>query len=156
MSCSPPSLCCFLAGHETTANLIGNGVLALMRHPAELERLRQDPSLVESAVEEMLRYESPVQRVSRITTEDVVVGGHTIPAGSLVPALLGAANRDPDHFAEPDRFDVTRRDNRHLAFGSGIHFCLGAPLARLEGEIVFASLLRRFPNLTLDTRNVAW
>jgi cytochrome P450 len=146
----------FLAGHETTANLIGNGMLALLRHPAELERLRRDPDLVESAVEELLRYDSPVQRVSRMATEDVAVGDRAIPAGSLVLALLGAANRDPAQFAEPDRLDVTRRSNRHLAFGAGIHFCLGAPLARLEGKVVFSALLRRFPRLALDSERVQW
>ena len=135
----------FLAGHETTANLIGNGMLALLRHPAELARLRDDPALIESAVEELLRYDSPVQRVSRITTADVVIGDRTIPAGSLAMALLAAANRDPAYFPDPDRLDVARRDNRHLAFGSGIHFCLGAPLARLEGRIVFAALLAPLP-----------
>jgi cytochrome P450 len=146
----------FLAGHETTANLIGNGVLALLRHPAELARLRDDPALIESAVEELLRYDSPVQRVSRITTGDVVIGDRTIPSGSLAMALLAAANRDPAHFPDPDRLDLARRDNRHLAFGSGIHFCLGAPLARLEGRIVFAALLRRCPRLALATDRVEW
>ena len=146
----------FIAGHETTANLIGNGVLALLRHPAELQRLRADPALIDSAVEELLRYDSPVQRVSRITNEDVVIGGRPIPIGSLVLALLGSANRDPVHFAEPDRLDVTRQDNRHLAFGWGIHFCLGAPLARLEGQIAIGTLLRRLPNLTLATEQVEW
>jgi cytochrome P450 len=139
----------FLAGHETTTNLIGNGVLALLRHPEELRRLREDPALVESAVEELLRYDSPVQRVSRLVYEDVTLGDRTIPAGSLVLGLLGAANRDPDHFPEPDRLDLRRRDNRHLAFGWGIHFCLGAPLARLEGQLAFRTLLRRLPNLAL-------
>ncbi|PWU24874.1 MAG: cytochrome P450 [Candidatus Rokuibacteriota bacterium] len=146
----------FLAGHETTANLIGNGVLALLRHPAELARLRDDPSLVESAVEELLRYDSPVQRVSRITSADVVINDHTIPRGSLVLALIASANRDPAYFPEPDRLDLARRDNRHLAFGSGIHFCLGAPLARLEGRIVLAALLRRCPRLALATDRVEW
>jgi len=146
----------FLAGHETTANLIGNGVLALLRHPAELARLRGDPTLIESAVEELLRYDCPVQRVSRLTTADVVIGDRTIPSGSLVLALLAAANRDPAYFLEPDRLDLGRRDNRHLAFGSGIHFCLGAPLARLEGRIVFAALLRRCPRLDLAADRVEW
>jgi pimeloyl-[acyl-carrier protein] synthase len=145
-----------LAGHETTANLLGNGVLALLRHPEELLRLRRDPSMIESAVEELLRYDSPVQRVSRITNEDVTIGDRTIPTGSLVLALLGAANRDPAHFAGPDRLDLTREDNRHLAFGWGIHFCLGAPLARLEGQIAIGSLLRRMPRLSLATDRVEW
>ena len=146
----------FLAGHETTANLIGNGMLALLRHPAELARLRDDPALIESAVEELLRFDSPVQRVGRITTADVVIGDRTIPTGSLTMALLAAANRDPAYFPDPDRLDLARRDNRHLAFGSGIHFCLGAPLARLEGRIVFAALLRRCPGLALATERVEW
>jgi cytochrome P450 len=146
----------FLAGHETTANLIGNGILALLRHPAELDRLRRDPVLIESTVEELLRYDTPVQRVSRITNEDVILGDRTIPAGSLVLALLGAANHDPVHFAEPDRLDLGRRDNRHLAFGAGIHYCLGAPLARLEGQIAIGTLLRRWPRLALGTDRVEW
>jgi cytochrome P450 len=145
-----------IAGHETTANLIGNGVLALLRHPAELQRLREDPALIQSAVEELLRYDSPVQRVSRIANEDVAIGDRLIPNGSLVLALLGSANRDPVHFDEPDRLDVTRQDNRHLAFGWGIHFCLGAPLARLEGQIAIGTLLRRLPSLTLATERVEW
>jgi cytochrome P450 len=138
-----------LAGHETTANLLGNGVLALLRHPEELLRLRRDPSMIESAVEELLRYDSPVQRVSRITNEDVTIGDRTIPTGSLVLALLGAANRDPAHFAGPDRLDLTREDNRHLAFGWGIHFCLGAPLARMETRIGLAAMLRRMRDVRL-------
>jgi pimeloyl-[acyl-carrier protein] synthase len=146
----------FLAGHETTANLIGNGMLALLRHPTELRRLLQDPALIDTAVEELLRYDSPVQRVSRITNEDVIIGDRLIPTGSMVLALLGAANRDPAHFAEPDRLDLTRPDNRHVAFGSGIHFCLGAPLARLEGRIAIGSLLRRWPRLALATDQVQW
>ena len=146
----------FLAGHETTANLIGNGALALLRQPAQLRRLLEHPALIDSAIEELLRYESPVQRLSRITNQDVTLAERTIPAGSLVLALLGATNRDPAHFAEPDRLDVTRQDNRHLAFGTGIHFCLGAPLARLEGRIAFAALLRRCPGLALATDRIEW
>ena len=150
------TLLLFLAGHETTVNLIGNGVLALLRHPAELDRLRQEPGLIESAVEEALRYDSPVQRLSRVVYEDVAIGERTIPAGSLVMGLLGAANRDPAHFPEPDRFDIGRRDNRHLAFGWGMHFCLGAPLARLEGQIAVGTLFRRFPGLALAMDRVEW
>jgi len=146
----------FLAGHETTANLIGNGVLALLRHPAELRRLRQNPGLIETAVEELLRYDSSVQRVGRMVYEDVLIGGRSIPKGSLVLAVLGAANRDPAHFPQPDRLDITRQDNRHLAFGWGIHFCLGAPLARLEGQITIGTLLRRLPRLALATERVEW
>jgi cytochrome P450 len=146
----------FLAGHETTTHLIGNGVLALLRHPAELRRLREEPGLIESAVEELLRYDGPAQRVSRMTNEDVVIGDRGIPNGSLVLALLGAANRDPAHFPEPDRLDMSRQDNRHLSFGWGIHFCLGAPLARLEAQIAIGTLLRRLPHLALATERVVW
>ena len=150
------SLLLFLAGHETTTNLVGNGMLALLRHPGEFRRLREDPALVESGVEELLRYDSPVQRVSRLAYEDVTVGDRTILAGSVVLGLLGAANRDPDQFPEPDLLDLGRRDNRHLAFGWGIHFCLGAPLARLEGQLAFATLVRRLPRLALATEWVEW
>lgn len=150
------SLLLFPAGHETTTNLVGNGMLALLRHPGEFRRLREDPALVESGVEELLRYDSPVQRVSRLAYEDVTVGDRTILAGSVVLGLLGAANRDPDQFPEPDLLDLGRRDNRHLAFGWGIHFCLGAPLARLEGQLAFATLVRRLPRLALATEWVEW
>lgn len=145
-----------VAGHETTVNLVGNGTLALLRHPAELGRLRADPGLVESAVEELLRYDGPVQRTGRIAAADVDIAGTAIPAGALVTGLIGSANRDPAHFADPDRLDVGRTDNRHLAFGWGIHFCLGAPLARLEGQLAFGTLLRRLPDLALDTTEPRW
>jgi cytochrome P450 len=139
-----------VAGHETTTNLIGNGLLALLRHPDQMARLRERPDLVPDAVEEMLRYDSPVQATIRVVNETVTLGGETIPTGALVVAMIGAANRDPAVFPEPDRFDVGRTDNRHLSFGFGPHFCLGAPLARLEGEVVFRTLLGRYPRMRLE------
>jgi len=139
-----------LAGHETTTNLIGNGTLALLQHPDELARLRAEPELLKSAIEEMLRFDSPVQATLRAATEPVEFGGVTLDKGALVICGIGAANRDPAVFEEPDRFDVARRDNRHLSFGFGAHFCLGAPLARLEGEIAFRALLEQFPTLALS------
>ena len=139
----------FIAGHETTVNLIGNGMLALLRHPAELARLVKDATLVPGAVEELLRYDSPVQRTARITNAEVEIDGHKIPSGSMVVAAIGAANRDPAQFPDPDRLDVTRRDNRHVAFGFGIHFCLGAPLARVEGQVALGTILRRMPGLAI-------
>ncbi len=146
----------FIAGHETTVNLIGNGLLALLRHPEQLARVQADPALVPNAVEELLRYDSPVQRTARITTEEVDLAGHHIAKGAMVVVALGAANRDPAQFADPDRLDVTRRDVRHISFGFGIHFCLGAPLARVEGQIALGALLRRAPGLTLDEPTLEW
>ena len=138
-----------VAGHETTVNLIGNGTLALLRNPAQLDRLRADPSLTKTAVEELLRYDSPVQLTSRIVLAEVDVDGQRIPPGMQLSFMLGAANHDPAVFADPHTLDITRKPNPHLAFGSGIHYCLGAPLARLEAQIAFDTLLRRFPTLTL-------
>ncbi len=127
-----------VAGHETTVNLIGNGTLALLRHPAELRRLREHPEIIGSAVEELLRYDGPVQRTARIPSADVTIAGRKISKGELVLPFIGAADRDPAQFADPDRLDLTRADNRHVAFGWGIHFCLGAPLARVEGQIAIS------------------
>jgi pimeloyl-[acyl-carrier protein] synthase len=138
-----------LAGHETTTNLIGNGTLALLRNPDQFARVRDDRSLLRSAIEELLRYDSPVQATARVPGQDVELGDATLPARSLVFTAIGAANRDPDVFADPDRLDVARTDNHHLSFGFGAHFCLGAPLARLEGEVAFDALLDRFPKLEL-------
>ena len=145
-----------VAGHETTTNLIGNGMLALLRHPAELARLRDNPSLLRGGIEELLRYDSPVQLTSRIPTVDVEIDGRQIRAGQEVDALLGAANRDPAQFPDPDRLDVTRADVRNLSFGCGIHFCLGASLARLEGQIAIGTILRRLPGLRLVDEKPEW
>lgn len=144
------------AGHETTTNLVGNGVLALLRHPDELGRLRADPNLIGAAVEELLRYDSPVQARVRVARHDVELGGRRIAAGDRVMALLGAANRDPDRFLDPDRLDLSRPDNRHLSFGYGIHFCTGAALARLEGAVAIGSLVRRFLRLELEQTALGW
>jgi cytochrome P450 len=138
-----------IAGHETTVNLIGNGTLALLRHPEELRRLRETPGLITSAVEEVLRYDGPVQRTARITSTEVTIGGRTIPKGEMVMPFIGAADRDPSQFPDPDRLDLGRTNNRHIAFGWGIHFCLGAPLARVEGQIAIDTLIRRLPRLAL-------
>lgn len=139
----------FAAGFETTTHLVGNGLLALLRHPDELARLRADRSLIRTGVEELLRYDSPVQIAARSTYEELAVGGRTIPAGRLVLAMLGAANRDPARFTDPDRLDVGREEGAPMSFGGGIHFCLGAALARLEGQIVLDRVLDRFATLEL-------
>ncbi|MEX1254636.1 MAG: cytochrome P450 [Dehalococcoidia bacterium] len=144
------------AGNETTTNLIGNGTLALLRNPEQLTLLQNDLSLVDSAVEELLRYDGPVQGTARVALENVEIGGQAIEEGQLVMTLLGAANHDPAVFTNPDELDITRQDNRHVAFGYGIHFCLGAPLARMEGQIAFRSLLQRFRSLRLASDDVEW
>ena len=138
-----------IAGNETTTNLIGNGMLALLRHPAQLQLLRNQPDLMENAVEELLRFDTPVQVDFRIARADLEFGGRGIRAGQGVIILLGAANHDPAIFPEPERLDITRRNASHLAFGRGLHFCLGAPLARVEARAAFAGLLERFPKLDL-------
>jgi cytochrome P450 len=145
-----------VGGQETTTNLIGNGVLALLRNPDQLTRLRADVSLIPSAVEELLRYEPPTQHTARMAPEDVEMGGRSIRRRQAVIAVMGAANRDPERFPDPDRLDIGRVDNRHLAFGWGAHFCFGAPLARIEAQTAFASLLRRFPRIELETGPLVW
>jgi pimeloyl-[acyl-carrier protein] synthase len=139
-----------LAGHETTTNLIGNGLLALLREPEQLARLRAEPDLIPTAVEEMLRFDGPVQATVRVALEDYPVDDHVIPAGAMVLVNIGAANHDPEVFDDPDVLDVTRDPNPHLAFGFGTHFCMGAPMARLEAEVAFRRLLARFPKITLE------
>ncbi|WP_433336494.1 cytochrome P450 [Spirillospora sp. CA-294931] len=146
----------YVAGHETTMDLLGNGLLALIRHPEERERLRADPSLADSAVEELLRFDPPTQMSRRTALEDAEVGGQAIAAGEQVVIMRGAANRDPAAFADPERLDLGRKENRHLAFDGGIHFCLGAPLARMEGAIAFATLARRAARLELATDELTY
>jgi cytochrome P450 len=138
-----------VGGQETTTNLIGNGLLTLLRQPDQLSRLRADPTLLPSAVEELLRYESPSQHTARMAPAEAILGQTPIPEGDAVIAVMGAANRDPDRFGDPDRLDLGREDNRHLAFGWAAHFCFGAPLARMEGQIAFGALLNRFSELAL-------
>jgi len=138
-----------VGGHETTTNLIGNGLLTLLGEPAALSQMRDDPAIMPTAIEELLRYESPVQTTARIAPEDTVLCDQPIEQGDAVIAVIAAANRDPERFADPDRLDLTRKDNRHLAFGWGSHFCFGAPLARIESEIAFHALLTRLPELEL-------
>jgi cytochrome P450 len=150
----------FIAGHETTTNLIGNGLSTLLRHPAELSRLRaslgRDPALMRTAIDEMLRYEGSVTTIGRHTVEPLAIGDVVVPPGQVIYAMLGAAHRDPAAFADPDRFDIGRQPNGHLAFGAGIHYCLGAPLARLEADVAFTRLLQRYPSLELADEQPAW
>jgi len=150
--------CTFLlfTGHETTTNLIGNGTLALLKHPEALQALRAEAVSIGSAVEELLRFDSPVQIRVRLLREDVELGGQRLRAGQRVWILLGAANRDPERFPQPDRLWLARPDNRHLAFGYGIHFCVGAALARLEGALAIGTLVGRFPHLRLATDTPRW
>jgi cytochrome P450 len=145
-----------VGGQETTTNLIGNGMLALLRTPRELDRLRGDPSLTPSAVEELLRYESPSQHTARMAPSDRELGGRAIRKRQAVIAVMAAANRDPERFPDPDRLDLARQPNRHVAFGWAAHFCFGAPLARMEGQIAFDTLLRRLPDLRLEPGPLEW
>ena len=150
-------ICSFLleAGHETTTGLIGNGLLALLRNPGQLRKLQQNPALIAPAVEECLRYDGPIQRISRVVIADLELRGKRLRPGQRIWAMQGAANRDPQQFPEPDRFDILRRNNRHVAFGYGVHHCLGAPLARIEGQIAFLALLR-LPELRLENPAPEW
>ncbi len=145
-----------VGGQETTTNLIGNGVLALLRNPEQLERLRCNLSLIPSAIEELLRYESPSQHTARLAPEDTILGGRRIIKSKTVIAVMAAGNRDPERFPDPDRLDVTRADNRHLAFGWAAHFCFGAALARIEGQVAFELMLRRLPHWTLGSERLVW
>lgn len=144
------------AGHETTTNLIGNGMLGLLRHPAELARLRHNPALMASAVEEFLRFDGPAATAVRIAKEAISLHGQSIQPGDRVFAMINAANRDPRHFTDPESLDVGRKENRHLAFGHGIHFCIGAPLARLEAKLAIAAILDRCPDLVLCSNRLSW
>ncbi len=140
-----------VAGNETTTNLIGNGMLALLRHPEQLQLLRRQPDLMSSAIEELLRYDAPVQTDIRTALEDMELGGKLIRKGQGVLLLMGSANRDPEVYSEPDRLDLTRNETSHIAFGRDIHHCIGAPLARLEGRVAFEMLLERFEDIHLLT-----
>lgn len=145
-----------VGGQETTTNLIGNGLLTLMRNPEQLAQLRSDANLIPSAVEELLRYESPSQHTGRIAREDVQIGNKQIRKGQAVMAIMAAANRDPERFPDPDRLILDRTDNKHLAFGWSSHFCFGAPLARMEGQIAFETILRRLPDLKPPSEPLIW
>jgi cytochrome P450 len=148
-----------VAGHETTVNLIGSGTLALLEHPDQLVMLRSEPTLIKTAIEELLRFVCPVEMATeRYTCEDITIAGTTIPRGELVMAVIGSANRDERYFDNPDLLDITRKNNKHLAFGQGTHYCLGAPLARLEGRIAVSTLVQRMPNLRLSVEpdQVRW
>ncbi|MBX3038984.1 MAG: cytochrome P450 [Anaerolineales bacterium] len=143
-------------GHETTTHLIGNGILALLQHPDQLKLLKENPALLDSAIDEILRYDNPVQITYRSALEDAEIKGKLIHKGDLVNTILGSANRDPERFNNPNTFDITRSEGRHLSFGLGIHYCIGAPLVRLEAEIAFETILRRFPNLKLASDILEW
>ncbi len=145
-----------VGGQETTTNLIGNGIVSLLRNPEQLEKLRANPSLVPSAVEELLRYESPSQQTARLAPHDLELGGKLIRKRQAVIAVMAAANRDPERFPDPDRLDLERQDNHHLAFGYAAHFCFGAPLARIEGQVAIDVLARTLPNLALEPGPLVW
>jgi cytochrome P450 len=150
------SILTMVGGQETTTNLIGNGVLALLRNPDQFRKLRADFSLIPSAVEELLRYDCPSQHTARLAPANVILGGKKIRQRQAVIAVMAAGNRDPEHFPNPDQLDITRKDNRHLAFGWAAHFCFGAALARIEAQAAFEAVLRRVPNLKLEPDALAW
>jgi len=145
-----------VAGNVTTTDLIGNGIWLLLQHPRELEKLREEPALITNAVEEILRFESPVVQTGRIAMDEVAIGGCPVHRGESVLTMLAAANRDPAEYPEPDRFDITRRDVHHRSFGGGAHFCLGAPLARLEGQLAITAFFQRFPRVRLADEPLEW
>ncbi|MFN2499614.1 MAG: cytochrome P450 [Pyrinomonadaceae bacterium] len=145
-----------IAGHETTTNLIGNGMLALLRNPKQQKALRDSPDLIVSAVEELLRYDSPVQKMARMAVSEIPVGNKQIETGQLVFLCFAAANRDPGQFAMPNELDIKRKENRHLAFGKGLHYCLGAALARLEGQIAINNILQSMPRLRIIQQELKW
>lgn len=145
-----------VAGHETTTSLIGNGMWALLCHPDQWQLLKDDPSLLTPAIEEMLRYESPVARQPRLMRQEIEMGGKKLQPGEMAFQMLNAANRDPDYFTEPDRFNIQREKNRHIAFGLGPHFCVGALLARTEGQVVFSTLVARLPHVRLVSEKPDW
>jgi hypothetical protein len=150
------SIVTMVGGQETTTNLIGNGVLALLRNPEQFARLKDNLELIPSAVEELLRYESPSQHTARIAPQDTEMGGQKIRKGQAVIAVMGAGNRDPERFPDPDRLDLARTDNRHLAFGWASHFCFGAPLARIEGQLALEAIVQRLPDLELEPGPLVW
>jgi cytochrome P450 len=145
-----------IAGHETTTNMIANGLWLLLCHPDQLQLLRENPALIGSAVDEVLRYASPVQSTVRVASEDVTLGGIVIPQGARISMLVGAANRDPARFADPERFDITRHPNPHLGFGDYIHICLGAALARVEGQVALGTLAQRYPTMRPISESPTW
>ncbi|WP_170322351.1 cytochrome P450 [Acrocarpospora macrocephala] len=146
----------FVAGHETTVNLIGNGLLALLRHPDQLRMLRENPEMITDAMDEITRYDAPVQIVSRLLTDNVALEDVTLPAGAKVMLLFGAASRDPARYCDPDRLDLTRTGTKTLAFSSGPHYCIGAALGKLETSVVLTELLRRYSRIELTSENLVW
>ncbi len=146
----------FMTGEETTVNTIGNGMLALLSYPEQMETLKREPTIIQNAVEEILRYDSPVQMTNRIAIDNIEIGNQTIQAGEKITLCIGSANRDPAQFSDPDRFNINRSENNHLAFGDGIHYCLGAALARAQAQIAINTLVQQFPNLKLATDKLEW